>query len=303
METTINHDKPINGYERKIIMKKTTYKIIAAALSSAMIFSLTACKQPVYRLDNQTSGSAATTGSQSSETPSSTEQKPAVPPEAKPEVYNALLVALESAEIAVTKVTWMNTGHDDSNWLFPKDNLTCALADVTGDGADELLVLAGDDQMTSKLLVFSYDTATKETLILLTVEGLNCQGSGARGVVIGITNEGKLLVIDCPRDNREYCSCIVYAYNGKELEVETSIVDIVSVVDTTTDMTHTHKINDNNVTEKEYDEALEKTVNSMDRLLQYAFVCGDMFKNKVGAMTSEAKNFDEMHDYLRSFIE
>jgi hypothetical protein len=68
-------------------------------------------------------------------------------------------------------------------------------------------------------------------------------------------------------------------------------------------MTHTHKINDNNVSEEEYNAALEKTVNSMDRLLQYALVCGDVFKNKVGAMTSEAKNFDEMHDYLRTLIE
>lgn len=285
------------------IMKKATYKLIAAALSSAMILSLTACKQPVYRLDNQTTGSIAATGSQSSETPSSSEQKSSVPAKASPEVYNALLVALESVELAVTKVTWMNTGHDDSNWLFPKDNLTCALADVTGDGVDELLVLEGDDRMTSRLQVFSYDASTTETLLLLTVEDLNCQGSGARGVVIGITNEGKLLVIDCPRDDKEYCSCIVYAYDGKSLAVETSIVDIVSVVDNYADMTHTHKINDNNVSEEEYNAALEKTVNSMDRLLQYAFVCGDVFKNKVGAMTSEAKNFDEMHDYLRTLIE
>ena len=213
-----------------------------------------------------------------------------------------MLVALESVEMSVTKVTWMNTGHDDSNWLFPKDNLTCALADVTGDGIDELLVLEGNDQMMSKLQVFSYDASTGETLTLLSVDGLNCQGSDARGVVIGITNEGKLLVIDCPRDEKGYCSCIVYAYNGKELMVETSIVDVISVVDSNSDMTHTYKINDNNVSEEEYNTALEKTVNSMNRLLQYAFVCGDQFKNKVASMTSEAKNFDDMHDYLKSFI-
>ena len=66
------------------IMKKATYKLIAAALSSAMILSLTACKQPVYRLDNQTTGSIAATGSQSSETPSSSEQKSSVPAKASP---------------------------------------------------------------------------------------------------------------------------------------------------------------------------------------------------------------------------
>lgn len=283
-------------------MNKTTYKIIAAALSSAMIFSLTACKQPVYRLENPTSATTPAIGIPSSETPSNSEQTKPVPGKADPDVYNALLVALESVEMSVTKVTWMNTGHDDSNWLFPKDNLTCALADVTGDGIDELLVLEGNDQMMSKLQVFAYDAATGETLTLLSVDGLNCQGSDARGVVIGITNEGKLLVIDCPRDEKGYCSCIVYAYNGKELMAETSIVDVISIVDSTSDITHTHKINDNNVSEEEYNAALEKTVNSMNRLLQYAFVCGDQFKNKVASMTSEAKNFDDMHDYLKSFI-
>ena len=128
-------------------MNKTTYKIIAAALSSAMLFSLTACKQPVYRLENPTSASTPAIGIPSGETSSSSEQTKSVPGKADPDVYNALLVALESVEMSVTKVTWMNTGHDDSNWLFPKDNLTCALADVTGDGIDELLVLEGNDQM------------------------------------------------------------------------------------------------------------------------------------------------------------
>ena len=287
-------------------MKKTTYKlhhkIGAAVLSSAMITALTACSQPVYKLDNQTSGSATTTMLQTSETPAGSEQTKLAPVQTDPEAYNALLVALESVELAVTQVTWMNTGHDDSNWLFPKDNITCALADVTGDGIEELLVLEGNNQMTSTLQVFSYNKSTTETSVILTAEGLNCQGGAARGVVIGITKEGKLIVIDCPRDNSEYCMCIVYAYDGKELVPETSIVDIVSVVDGVDDSTHTHKINDNNVSEKEYNQALENAVNSMERLLQYAFVCGDQFKNKVATMTSEAMNFDEMHDYLRSKI-
>ena len=304
--TTINRDNPYCGYERNLIMKKTTYKlqdkIGAAVLSSAMIFALTACSQPVYRLDNPSANSVPTSVSQSSETPASSKQANTGSVKADPEAYSSLLAALESAELTITMVTWMNVGHDDSNWLFPKDNITCALADVTGDGTEELLVLEGNNRMQSTLQVFSYSSATKDVSVILTVEGLNMQGDAARGVVIGVTKDGKLIVIDCPRETYEYTMCMVYKYNGKELEVETSVADVVSVVDEITNPTHTYKINDNNVSVEEYNAKLDEIVNSMDRLLQYAFVCGDQFKKKVATMTSEAKNFDDMHDYLKGLV-
>lgn len=281
-------------------MKKTAYrfnsKAAALLMTSAMLISLTACKQPVYRLDPATTTTMQTIGStaaSASDQGSNSE---------KVYAYSALLAALENEEVSISKYTNMTMGHPDSDWLYPSENIPCALADVTGDGLEELIILEEGPELSANLKVFMYDAAKQDTSVILTVEGLNMQANSGRGVVIGVSGEGQLIVIDSPRSHDEYTSCSLYTFNGTELEPELTAMDLVSYSDDPASNHHTYKVNDNGVTEEEYKTTRDQIVNSMSALYQYAFVCGDEFKTKVSSMTSSAMSYNAMHEYLRGKV-
>lgn len=281
-------------------MKKTAYrfnsKAAALLMTSAMLLSLTACKQPVYRLDPATTTTMQTNGS----TAASGAAQESVNENVY--AYSALLAALENEEIAISKYTSMTLGHADSDWLFPTENIPCALADVTGDGLEELIILEEGQNLGANLKVFMYDAAKQDTSVILTVEGLNMQAESGRGVVIAVSGEGKLIVIDSPRSHDEYTSCSLYSFNGTELEPELTAMDLISYTDDPSSNYHTYKVNDNDVGEEAYKTTRDQIVGSMSALYQYAFVCGDEFKTKVSSMTSSAMSYDAMHEYLRGKV-
>ena len=149
-------------------MGKTNKKIGAALMSSAMLLSFTACalKQPVYtaastNADNTVSTSATSAGTSASEAGMN-----------KVYAYSSLLACLENVELKVEKYDWMTIGHEDSNWLFPSENIPCALADLTGDGIEELIVMEGQDNLSAVLEVYSYDESEKDSKVILTVDVL-----------------------------------------------------------------------------------------------------------------------------------
>lgn len=281
-------------------MKKTAYrfnsKAAALLMTSAMLLSLTACKQPVYRLDPATTTTMQTNGS----TAASGAAQESVNENVY--AYSALLAALENEEIAISKYTSMTLGHADSDWLFPTENIPCALADVTGDGLEELIILEEGQNLGANLKVFMYDAAKQDTSVILTVEGLNMQAESGRGVIIAVSGEGKLIVIDSPRSHDEYTSCSLYSFNGTELEPELTAMDLISYTDDPSSNYHTYKVNDNDVGEEAYKTTRDQIVGSMSALYQYAFVCGDEFKTKVSSMTSSAMSYDAMHEYLRGKV-
>ena len=282
-------------------MKKTAYRfnIKAAALlmSSAMFISLTACTQPVYRLDP-----ATTTTTQPTSTSSKASESNQDSGYENVYAYSALLAALENEEVSISKYTNMTMGHPDSDWLYPSENIPCALADVTGDGLEELIILVEGPNLSADLKVYMYDEAKQDTTVILTVEGLNMQANSGRGVVIGVSGEGKLIVIDSPRTHDEYTSCSLYTFNGTELEPELTAMDLISYTGEPSGNYHTYKVNDNDVGEEEYKSTRDRIVGSMSALYQYAFVCGDEFKTKVSSLTSSAMSYDAMHEYLRGKI-
>ena len=136
-------------------------------MTSAMLISLTACKQPVYRLDPATTTTMQTSGStaaSASDQGSNSENVYA---------YSALLAALENEEVSISKYTNMTMGHPDSDWLYPSENIPCALADVTGDGLEELIILVEGPSLSANLKVYMYDAAKQDTTVILTVEGVS----------------------------------------------------------------------------------------------------------------------------------
>ena len=290
------------GNERNLLMKKTAYrfntKAAALIMSSAMLISLTACTQPVYRLDPATT----TTMQTNSSTAVSESNKDQDSGNENVYAYSALLAALENEEVSISKYTNMTMGHPDSDWLYPSENIPCALADVTGDGLEELIILVEGPSLSANLKVYMYDAAKQDTTVILTVEGLNMQANSGRGVVIGVSGEGKLIVIDSPRSHDEYTSCSVYSFNGTELIPELTAMDVVSYTDEPSSNYHTYKVNDNDVGEAEYTKTRDQIVSSISALYQYAFVCGDEFKTKVSSMTSSAMSYDAMHEYLRGKV-
>ena len=279
-------------------MGKTNKKIGAALMSSAMLLSFTACalKQPVYtaastNADNTVSTSATSAGTSASEAGMN-----------KVYAYSSLLACLENVELKVEKYDWMTIGHEDSNWLFPSENIPCALADLTGDGIEELIVMEGQDNLSAVLEVYSYDESEKDSKVILTVDSLNMQAEAARGVVVGTTSDGKLVIIDCPRNQDEYITYIVYSFNGTELVPSESAVYFVSYSDDNSNSYKNYKVNDNGVSEQDFNAKAEEIINSIDSLYQYAFVCGDSLKTKVSSLDSKAISYQAMHEYLKEKV-
>ena len=279
-------------------MGKTNKKIGAALMSSAMLLSFTACalKQPVYtaastNADNTVSTSATSAGTSASEAGMN-----------KVYAYSSLLACLENVELKVEKYDWMTIGHEDSNWLFPSENIPCALADLTGDGIEELIVMEGQDNLSAVLEVYSYDESEKDSKVILTVDSLNMQAEAARGVVVGTTADGKLVIIDCPRNKDEYMTYTVYSFDGKELVPVESAVYFVSYTDDASNSYKNYKVNDNGVSEQDFNAKAEEIINSIDSLYQYAFVCGDSLKTKVSSLNSNAMSYQAMHEYLKEKV-
>lgn len=279
-------------------MGKTNKKIGAALMSSAMLLSFTACalKQPVYtaastNADNTVSTAATSAGTSASEAGMN-----------KVYAYSSLLACLENVELKVEKYDWMTIGHEDSNWLFPSENIPCALADLTGDGIEELIVMEGQDNLSAVLEVYSYDESEKDSKVILTVDSLNMQAEAARGVVVGTTSDGKLVIIDCPRNQDEYITYIVYSFNGTELVPSESAVYFVSYTDDNSNSYKNYKVNDNGVSEQDYNAKAEEIINSIGCLYQYAFVFGDSLKTKVSSLNSNAMSYQAMHEYLKGKI-
>ena len=279
-------------------MRNINIKIGAAVMSSAMLLSFTACalKQPVYTAastngDNTANTSVTSAGTSASESGMD-----------KVYAYSSLLACLENLEIQVEKYNWMNVGHEDSNWAFPTDNIPCALVDLTGDGVEELIVMEGQSDLSATLEVYSYDANAKDSSVILKVEALNMQAETARGVVVGVNKEGNLIIIDCPRNENEYMTCIVYKYDGKELVPVESAAFFLSYTDDAANSYKNYKINDESVTEQEYKAKADGIINSIDQLLQYAFVCGDQLKTKVSSLNSNAMSYEAMHEYLKGKI-
>ena len=279
-------------------MGKTNKKIGAALMSSAMLLSFTACalKQPVYtaastNADNTVSTSATSAGTSASEAGMN-----------KVYAYSSLLACLENVELKVEKYDWMTIGHEDSNWLFPSENIPCALADLTGDGIEELIVMEGQDNLSAVLEVYSYDESEKDSKVILTIDSLNMQAEAARGVVVGTTADGKLVIIDCPRNKDEYMTYTVYSFDGKELVPVESAVYFVSYTDDASNSYKNYKVNDNGVSEQDFNAKAEEIINSIDSLYQYAFVCGDSLKTKVSSLDSKAMSYQAMHEYLKEKV-
>jgi len=271
-------------------MKLSAFKKLGSALlSSAMLLSLAACDKE-SDVSSGTSGAETTSGTTSSAS------------ENNIYAYSSLLACLENAEMKITKYDWMNLGYDDSNWLFPKENIPCALADLTGDGIEELLVLEYKENLSAKLEVYSYNETAKDSTVILTVDDLNMQAEAARGMVIGTTKDGNLVIVDCPRTESEYMTSVVYTFNGTELLPTESAVLFISFNDDYSESYINYKVNDNGVTPEEFSEKRDSIINSMDQLLQYAFVNGDQLKAKVSGMTSKAMSYDAMHEYLKGKI-
>ena len=297
-------------------MKKNNYPNItkagAALISSALLISMTACGSASK--DTATSSSSETTTGESTansvihvDTQSGDVNGPEGPePEIEPSVdsmnsnavYSSYLTVLESLKGPIELYNWMDLGWDDSNWLFPVTNIPCALADVTGDGIEELIVMEGKEDVSAVLEVYTYDKSTGTAENILTVDYLNPQLNNCRGVAVAVSNKGNLIIIDTPREDNEYETFIVYSYNGSGLIPDYSVTDIVSSDNEGTEFYHKYRINDEGVTEDEYNAAKSSVIDSIDTVLQYAMVFDEMTREKITGMYSIALSYDDMHDQL-----
>ena len=286
------------GMKGRSLMKKISNTWGAAIISAATLMTFTGCafKQPVYTAASTSGDPSAITSVTAASTSGSESGANKV------YAYSSLLACLENVELKAEKYDWMIIGHEDSNWLFPTENIPCALADLTGDGIEELIVMEGQDNLSAVLEVYSYNESEKDSKVILTVDSLNMQAEAARGVVVGTTADGKLVIIDCPRNKDEYMTYTVYSFDGKELVPVESAVYFVSYTDDASNSYKNYKVNDNGVSEQDFNAKAEEIINSIDSLYQYAFVCGDSLKTKVSSLDSKAMSYQAMHEYLKGKV-
>ena len=295
-------------------MRKLTYRYTskagAAALSAVMLLSMTACNDANKKTGSTTeaqgtsvSGEANINITEPAENSVQSDNTSGDPlSDTQKKAYKAYLDTLEGLEDTISVYTWMNIGGGDSNWLYPQENIPCALYDLTGDGIEEMIVMEGQKNLSANLEVYSYDQSTEETSVILFVGYLNPQIEIGRGVTVAATNDGRLLISDNPRDDSEYNSCITYAYNGFELLPDQSAMDLVSYTEDMSQKYHEYKINDGSVSESDYTEKMNKMIDSIDVLMQYGFVIGDKMQSKIEGMTSIAMSYDQLHEYLEQHL-
>ena len=303
-------------------MKKNNYPNItkagAAIVSSALLLSMTACSST--QDSSQSSSEETTTEASTSNSvihvdtqngddhvvPEPEGPEPVVEPSMasmnSSAVYSSYLTVLESLKGPIELYNWMDLGWDDSNWIFPVTNIPCALADVTGDGIEELIVMEGNNDVSAVLEVYTYDNSTGSAINILTVDYLNPQLNDCRGVAVAVSTKGNLIIIDTPRDENEYETFIVYSYNGSELLPDYSVTDIVASDNEGTEFYHKYRVNDEGVTEDEYNAAKSSVIDSIDTVLQYAMVFDEMTQKKITGMYSIALSYDDMHDHLSGLI-
>ena len=297
----------------KNTMRKLTYrypsKAGAAIISAAMLLSMTACNtDKKTEVNTQAPGTADPTEAiinitEPDENTAQSDNNSGDPlSSSKKKAYSAYLEKLESLKDTISVYTWMNIGGGDSNWLYPQENIPCALYDLTGDGIEEMIVMEGQKNLSANLEVYSYNESTEETSVILFVGYLNPQIEIGRGVTVAATNDGRLLISDNPRDDSEYNSCITYAYNGFELLPDQSAEDLVSYTEDMSQKYHEYKINDGSVSESDYTEKMNKMIDSIDVLMQYGFVIGDKMQSKIEGMTSIAMSYDQLHEYLEQHL-
>ena len=284
----------------------------AALMSTALLISMTACgsasQESSQFASDETTTVASTTNSvihvdtQNDDDHRSEVPEPVVEPSVasmdSSAVYSSYLTVLESLKGPIKQYNWMDLGWDDSNWLFPATNIPCALADVTGDGIEELIVMEDKGDVSAMLEVYAFDDSTDTAVNILTVDYLNPQLNDCRGVAVAVSGEGKLIIIDTPREENEYETYTVYSYDGSELIPEYSVTDIVCPDNEGTEFYHKYRINDEGVTEAEYNTAKSSVIDSIDTVLQYAMVFDEMTRNKITGMYSIAMSYDDMHDHL-----
>ena len=279
-------------------------KFAAAALASVMLAAMTSCAKEETKTTSMTATTASdTTGAVTTVLTDDTSEvtysdEAAASHQIAKNAYGSYITILESLKAQIMTYSWMDIGWDDSNWLFPSENIPSAFADLTGDGIEEMIVMKGEPDLSATLEVYSYEKSTEKTSVILTVEQLNNQTGSGRGVVVALSDNGRLIIADCPRTNDEYSMCLVYSYNGTELIPDLSITDVVTSNDDYTEFTHSPKIDDNGVTMGEYMKKKTDLINSIETLLQYAYVCDEDYHAKLSGMTSEAMSYNEAYKYL-----
>lgn len=289
-------------------MKKATHryknKFAAAALASVMMAAMTSCAKEQTKDTakpetsvSDTSGTATPVLTDDTSEVTYSDEAAASHQLAK-NAYGSYITVLESLKAQILSYSWMDIGWDDSNWMFPSENIPCAFEDLTGDGIEELIVMKGEPDLSATLEVYSYDRSTEKTSVILTVGQLNNQTGSGRGIVVALSDNGRLIIADCPRTNDEYSMCLVYSFNGTELIPDLSITDVVTSNDEYTEFTHSPRIDDNGVTMGEYMKKKSDIVNSIDKLFQYAFVCDEDYHAKLSGMTSEAMSYNDAYKYL-----
>lgn len=221
-----------------------------------------------------------------------------IPEELMRSAYEAFLDVLETLEIYIRAYKWMNQGRDDSGWLFPVENIPCAIADVTGDGLEELIVMKAPDNNSATLEVYTYNESTGKAENILTVDDLNAVAGGGCGDLIAVTDEGKLLVYGIWRDESTFEEFSVYSFDGNKLSAELDLSCHNYPNDDYTAFINTCKLNDVEITKEEFVSKKEECIRSINVLLQYAFLFDDEIKAKVAGMPSDAMTYMDMHTIL-----
>ena len=182
------------------------------------------------------------------------------------------------------------------------DSYDCALADVTGDGIEDLVITTvGSYPAYGTIDVYSYTVSTNSANNILRLEDIYPTGQMG-DVFVAVSDDGQLVVYhDGVGSQAENYYYDIYEYDGNSLNTVNTIK-----FDTSGYTQSTYTINNEAVTQDVFNSNLTDMIDSIDKLLQHTPENGDFsgwFEpayDVISSMDSIAMTYDNMHSYLVS---
>lgn len=223
---------------------------------------------------------------------------PTVSDVVRQEAYADYLSIIEENEDAILAYDWMATLSAQSGVMAPSENQQLALYDVDGDGLEELFLMKTETTYTADLEVYTFDPALGHSRQILTLEGFDVLAGGGGRYAVMPLDPGFLAVFASEGDERWTITYSVYEYNGSEMYLAGTICEVTYPNDDYTDTVYEYTMNDEEISETQYEEARLEVFDYVEALLQYNYLSDDDMISTLSMVESYSMSYDDMHDLL-----
>jgi hypothetical protein len=240
-----------------------------------------------------------------------TEAAPSVPDYVRTAAYASYLALLEEQKEDIVLYTWMSSESDvtsdDAFWIEAVQDIPCALADLTGDGLDELIVFKVQrDEESNNIVaatcnIYTYNAEEDIPVSILELTDLDVRGSRTGNVcyLFSKLNDGSLMMYESSNYDQTWeDSLVVYSFDGEALTRNLCLtVKEITNIDYT-ELILKYYIDGVEVTEDDFNARREELIGSVRTLLQYNYVFYDPICEAFRGVNSNAMTYDAAYEVL-----